>query len=111
MLISRLGVSDLPSAIWTFVTGLLTVLAIVALAGCSSAQLATAQADISAGIQAACLDVNAAAALPGVNPSLKAYAGASCATASAVGALVQNSATLQWLGTLQGQMTATAKAG
>lgn len=79
--------------------------AVLALGACTTAQLQTAQNDISAGIQAACKDVQAVAAL---NPSspVGSYATASCGTATAVASLVQNSGTLVWLGQLQAQLAA-----
>lgn len=82
--------------------------ALIALGGCTATQLQQAQADISTGIQAACADVMAASALPGVDPNLKVYAGPSCATATAAAALVQNAQTVQWLGQLAGQLQASA---
>ena len=83
---------------------------LVFLAACSTAQIQNAQTDISAGITAACADVNMAqkqaSTLAPANAqvaSLSAYATAACSTGTAVAALVQNSATLEWLGTLQGR--------
>lgn len=77
------------------------------LGACTTAQLQTAQTDISAGIQAACNDVDAAAKL---NPSspVVAWATGACPLGVAAATLVQNSATLQWLGGIQAQLAAPA---
>lgn len=89
---------------------LIAAAAALALAACTTAQLQTAQNDISAGIQAACKDVNAVAALNPASP-VGSYATAACGSATAVAALVQNSGTIQWLGTLQAQIAAPTVAG
>jgi hypothetical protein len=83
--------------------------AFLALSACTASQLQTAQTDIAAGIQAACTDVMAAQKL---NPAsaVSPWATSSCGTATAVAGLVQTSATLQWLGTLQGQLAAPVAA-
>lgn len=94
------------SRIVFIVSGLISAAAL--LEACTSAQLQTAQADISAGIQSACKDVQAVAALNPASP-VGAYATGACGTATAVAALVQNSGTIQWLGTLQAQLAAPAK--
>jgi hypothetical protein len=83
----------------------LAIAALLLLGACTTAQLQTAQADISTGIQAACKDVSAAAALNPASP-VGSYATASCGTATAVASLVQNSGTIQWLGSLQAQIAA-----
>lgn len=91
----------------------LIVSSVALLSGCSPTQISAAQTDISTGINAACNDVMAAKTqaqtLAPTNAqvaSTAAYAVAACGTATAVAALVQNSDTLQWLGNLQGQLTA-----
>lgn len=81
--------------------------AAIILNGCTAAQLQTAQTDISTGIQAACVDVKAAAALNPASPSAT-YATGACGTATAVAALVQNSGTLVWLGTIMQQLKPAA---
>lgn len=78
-------------------------------AACTTAQLTTAQADISTGIAAACKDVSAVAALVPAAPQAT-YAVAACGTATAVAGLVQNSGTIQWLGSLQAQLAAAKAA-
>ena len=87
------------------------------LCACSTAELTAAQNDISTGINAACKDVLASAAVataaaPGNTKvaSVAGYATAACTVAGPVAALVQNSSTLQWLGTLQGQLSAATPA-
>lgn len=84
-------------------------------AACSTAQLTAAQSDISTGIADACKDVLASAAVataaaPANNKvaAIAGYATGACTLAGPVAALVQNSATLQWLGSLQGQLSAAA---
>ena len=79
------------------------------LAACSPAQLKLAQDDIAGGIQAACADV-LAAQKPNQASPVADYALAACGTATAVATLVQNSATIQWLGQLQQQLAAPAAA-
>jgi len=81
----------------------LAALGMLALAACSGTQLQTTSADIAAGIQAACADVAAAAKLNPSSPVVPWAVGA-CGTATAVAALVQNSATIQWLGQIQAQL-------
>ena len=90
---------------------------LVFLAACSTAQIQNAQTDISAGITAACADVNSAqmqaatlAPSSAKVASLSAYATAACGTATVAAALVQNSSTLEWLGSLQGQLKAVSTA-
>lgn len=79
------------------------------LAACTTAQLTNGQSDISTGIQAACADVNAVASLVPASP-YATYAVAACGTATAIAALVQNSGTIQWLGSLQAQLKSSAPA-
>lgn len=79
------------------------------LGACSAAQLQQAQTDIASGIQAACADVNAAVKLNPNSPAAPWAVGA-CGTATAVAALVQNSATIQWLGQVQQQLQAPVAA-
>lgn len=79
--------------------------AIAVLARCTAAQLQTAQSEISVGINAACADVAAAQKLNPTSPSAPWAAGA-CGSATAVASLVQNSATLVWLGQIQQQLAA-----
>lgn len=81
----------------------------VLLAGCTAGQIQTAQTDIAAGIQAACNDVMAAQKLNPTSPS-SAWATGACGTATQVAALVQNSATIQWLGQVQQQLATPAPA-
>jgi len=84
--------------------GILTLgLFALALSACTTAQIQQAQADISTGIKAACTDVLAAQKLNPASPVAN-YATAACGTATAVAALVQNSATIQWLGQLWQQL-------
>lgn len=80
---------------------------VFALAGCTSTQLQQAQTDISTGIQAACADVMAAQKVNPQSP-VAPWAVGACGTATAVGALVQNSATIQWLGQIQAQLATPA---
>lgn len=79
------------------------------LASCTTAELQQANSDISGGIAAACADVLAAQKLNPASP-VAAYASAACGTATAVAALVQNSATIQWLGQIQQQLATPAAA-
>lgn len=81
------------------------VLAALALGACSAAQLGAVQSDISTGVAAACKDVAAAAVLAPTSPVV-AYANAACPLGVAAATLVQNSATIQWLGQVQGQLAA-----
>lgn len=77
------------------------------LGACTTAELATAQSDISTGIQAACKDVQATAvAFPG--SPVAVYATGACGSAELVSALVQNSGTIQWLGQIQAQLKVPA---
>lgn len=87
----------------------IAIAAALLVSACTAAQLQTAQTDIGAGIQAACTDVMAAEKL-NPNSASAPWATASCATATATAALVQNSATLQWLGSLEAQIVAPAPA-
>jgi hypothetical protein len=87
------------------------------LGACSTAQITAAQTDISTGIAAACKDVLASAAVANAAAptnqnvvAITGYATAACTIAGPVASLVQNSGTLQWLGTLQGQLNATKPA-
>lgn len=103
---------------------ILSGVAVLALAACSTTQLQTAQTDISTGITAACADVMAAvptAQAAVANGTVKGgaaattsvianYATPACGTATAVAALVQNSGTLEWLGTIEGQLAAATPA-
>ncbi len=59
--------------------------------------------DVNTGIQAACADVNAAVKINPTSPAAP-WGIAACATAQAVGALAQTSATVEWLGQLQTQI-------
>lgn len=85
------------------------VLAVMALIGtlaaCTAQQVQTAETEISAGIAAACHDVNAAAV---ANPQSPAVAWASACTPTGMAGLVQNSATVQWLGGLAVQLSQPA---
>lgn len=86
---------------------ILILAGVLALGACAGLDLQTVQNDIATGIQKACVDVNAVAALNPGSP-VGAYATGACGTATAVAALVQNSGTIQWLGTLQAQLAAPA---
>ena len=79
------------------------------IASCTAAELQQAQSDISTGIEAACADVVAAQKLNPTSP-VAAYATAACGTATDVAALVQSSATIQWLGQIQQQLSPPAAA-
>lgn len=87
------------------IAGLLATLALSA-CGLTAQQI---QTDITTGIQAACLDVNAAAKANPASPVLT-YAQASCGSAEAMASLAQGSATVQWLGQLQQQLQQAAPA-
>lgn len=94
-------------------------------AACSTASIQAATSELSAGITSACKDVAAAStqasttqaaggplALKGgaaaTLTSLQSYAAAACPLGEVAASLAQNSATLEWLGNLQGQITTTA---
>ena len=77
----------------------------LALGACSAAQVAQVQSDIATGIQAACSDVAAAAKLNPASP-VAAWANGACPLGVAAASLVQNSATIQWLGQIQQQLAA-----
>lgn len=83
----------------------IAIAGLLALGACSSTDLATAQADIATGIQAACTDATAAAALNPASP-VAAYVNAACPLGIAAATLVKNSATIQWLGEVQAQVAA-----
>ena len=76
----------------------------LALAACNGQNpAAVVSADVASGIAAACLDAaNTAKAFP-LNP-VATYANAACPGGLAAASLVQNSATLQWLGQIIGQI-------
>ncbi len=91
----------------------IAALAALALAGCSSAQVtATATA-----VQQACTDATQAeqtaqslakgGALSTVD-SITSYVNAGCATATAIAALAENPTSVEWLGTLTGELDALA---
>lgn len=65
--------------------------------------------DISTGIAAACTDVAATAKLFPKSPVL-VYAEASCPLGQAAASLVQNAATIQWLGQINAQLQQPAAA-
>lgn len=79
----------------------------VALIACSSLSsvLTTVPADIAAGVAAACTDVAASAKLFPTSPVVT-YANAACPLGVAASSLVQNSATIQWLGQINAQLQA-----
>ena len=81
-------------------------LAFVGLTG-SSCNLSSAVSEVSAGIEAACADVTAAAAAFPTSPVIP-WARGACGTATAVAGLAQNAATIQWLGTIQAQLAKPA---
>lgn len=87
----------------------IALVASLLLASCTAAELQQAQSDISTGIEAACADVVAAQKLNPTSP-VAAYATAACGTARDVAALVQSSATIQWLGQIQQQLSPPAPA-
>lgn len=76
--------------------------------GCTATQLQQAQTDIVTGIQAACLDVANAAKLYPTSPVVM-YGEAACPAGVAATSLVQNSATIQWLGGIAAQIQAAPK--
>lgn len=79
------------------------IIALIALlAGCTAAQVQQAETDISAGIAAACHDVNAAQAANPKSP-VAPWAVQACSPTGQAG-LVQNSATIQWLGGIAAQL-------
>lgn len=88
---------------YTFGAGLLAF----AVAACSPTQLMQAQSDISTGIQAVCSDVANAAKINPASPVV-VYAEAACPLGVAAASLVQNSATLVWLGQIQQQLATPA---
>lgn len=73
------------------------------LSACSPATVATVTDDISAGIAAACQDVANTAKLFPTSPVV-VYAEAACPLGQAAATLVQNSATLEWLGEINAQL-------
>ena len=77
------------------------------LPACSPTQLLQAQTEISTGIQAVCTDVATAAKLNPASPVV-VYAEAACPLGIAASSLVQNSATLVWLGQIQQQLSTPA---
>jgi hypothetical protein len=87
----------------------LALVAALVLASCTAAQLQQARSDIGVGIEAACADVLAAQKLNPTSP-VAAYATAACGTATAVAALAPSSATIQWLGQIQQQLSPPATA-
>jgi hypothetical protein len=72
-----------------------------------AAVAAQVQNDITTGIAAACLDATNTAKLFPASP-VAVYAVAACPAGTAAASLVQNSATLQWLGQIIGQMQAAS---
>lgn len=76
------------------------------LTACSPAQLAQVQTDITAGVAAACTDVATAAKINPTSP-IVVYGEAACPLGVAASSLVQNSATIQWLGGIAAQIQAT----
>lgn len=75
------------------------------LPACTMAELAQVPAEVSAGVAAACTDAaNAAKTFP-ASP-IAQYANAACPLGMASAALVQNSATIQWLGGIVAQIQA-----
>lgn len=78
------------------------------LSACSPAQLAQVQTDITAGVAAACTDVAAASKINPTSP-IVVYGDAACPLGIAAASLVQNSATIQWLGGIAAQIQAAPK--
>lgn len=79
-------------------------LSLGACTGQSPAQVAaTVTTDISSGVAAACSDAATAAKLFPTSP-VAVYATAACPAGTAAASLVQNSATIQWLGQIIGQL-------
>jgi hypothetical protein len=86
------------------------------LAGCTAAEVQTAQTDLSASVtavQAACADAMAAAKLAAATArggavntvnSISSYITAGCATAQAVASLAANSSSVVWLAKNQGAL-------
>ena len=88
----------------------LFALALSACSGQNPAAVATnVAADLSAGIAAACGDAAKTAAAFPTSP-VSVYANAACPGGLAAASLVQNSATLQWLGQVIGQIQASQAA-
>lgn len=88
---------------------LVLALSLVACSGNFLKDAQTVQGDITAGIAAACLDAHNAAAQFPLNP-VSIYAEAACPAGFAAATLAQNSATVQWLGTVIGQIQASTPA-
>ena len=78
-------------------------------AACTSTQLTTAQTDIATGVAAACTDATAAAKLNPTSP-VAVYITAACPLGEAAATLVQNSATIEWLGQVEAQVAAPTAA-
>lgn len=74
----------------------------LSLGACTAQQVQTAQTELSAGIAAACHDVAAAQAANPTSP-VAPWAANACSP-NGTASLVQNSATIQWLGTLAAQL-------
>ena len=87
----------------------IALLGALALSACSVTELAAVQSDISTGVAAACKDVAAAAVLAPTSPVVS-YANAACPLGQAAATLVKDSATIQWLGQVQQQLSAAAPA-
>lgn len=86
----------------------LTLGAAALLAGCTAAEVQTAETDISAGIAATCHDVMAAQTANPKSPSAP-WAVSACSPNGMAG-LAQNSQTLVWLGTVLQQLQVPAAA-
>lgn len=84
---------------------LFLALLLTSLSACSSTQLAQVQTDITAGVAAACTDVASAAKINPTSP-IVVYGEAACPLGVAAASLVQNSATIQWLGGIAAQIQA-----
>lgn len=88
--------------------GIAAALTLSACNGQNPAQVATTvSTDVTTGIAAACTDVAAAAKLNPTSP-VAVYAQAACPLGTAAATLVQNSATIQWLGQIQAQLQAAS---